>query len=82
MAELADAPDLGSGGYPVQVRVLSSAPNLVSSFDRMTSVNRWYYFARNCLISGAYRVLIILSTILAALFYQIFLARDRLLFSD
>ena len=26
MAELADAPDLGSGGYPVHVRPLSSAP--------------------------------------------------------
>ena len=25
MAELADAPDLGSGGLPVQVQVLSSA---------------------------------------------------------
>lgn len=28
MAELADAPDLGSGGYPVQVQVLSSALSL------------------------------------------------------
>ena len=27
VAELADAPDLGSGGDPVQVRPLSSAPN-------------------------------------------------------
>ena len=27
MAELADAPDLGSGGTPVQVQVLLSAPN-------------------------------------------------------
>ena len=27
MAELADAPDLGSGGYPVQVQVLLPAPN-------------------------------------------------------
>ena len=27
MAELADAPDLGSGGLPVQVQVLSPAPN-------------------------------------------------------
>ena len=26
VAELADAPDLGSGGDPVQVRPLSSAP--------------------------------------------------------
>ena len=26
MAELADAPDLGSGGNPVQVRLLSQAP--------------------------------------------------------
>ena len=26
MAELADAPDLGSGGTPVQVQVLSPAP--------------------------------------------------------
>ena len=26
MAELADAPDLGSGGFPVQVQVLSPAP--------------------------------------------------------
>ena len=26
MAELADAPDLGSGGTPVQVQVLLSAP--------------------------------------------------------
>ena len=28
MAELADAPDLGSGGNPVQVRPLLSAPNI------------------------------------------------------
>ena len=27
VAELADAPDLGSGGNPVQVQVLSPAPN-------------------------------------------------------
>ena len=27
MAELADAPDLGSGGNPVQVQVLLPAPN-------------------------------------------------------
>ena len=27
MAELADAPDLGSGVYDVQVQVLSSAPD-------------------------------------------------------
>ena len=27
VAELADAPDLGSGGFPVQVQVLSPAPN-------------------------------------------------------
>ena len=27
VAELADAPDLGSGGTPVQVQVLSPAPN-------------------------------------------------------
>ena len=27
MAELADAPDLGSGGTPVQVQVLLSAPD-------------------------------------------------------
>ena len=27
MAELADAPDLGSGGFTVQVQVLSPAPN-------------------------------------------------------
>ncbi len=27
MAKLADAPDLGSGGLPVQVQVLSSAPD-------------------------------------------------------
>ena len=27
MAELADAPDLGSGGFPVQVQVLLPAPN-------------------------------------------------------
>ena len=27
MAELADAPDLGSGGLPVQVQVLLPAPN-------------------------------------------------------
>ena len=27
MAELADAPDLGSGGTPVQVQVLLPAPN-------------------------------------------------------
>ena len=30
VAELADAPDLGSGGYPVQVQVLSPAPSLNS----------------------------------------------------
>lgn len=35
MAELADAPDLGSGGTPVQVRFLSSAPNKDYYFDRM-----------------------------------------------
>ena len=29
MAELADAPDLGSGGNPVQVQVLLPAPNLI-----------------------------------------------------
>ena len=28
VAELADAPDLGSGGNPVQVQVLSPAPKL------------------------------------------------------
>lgn len=27
VAELADAPDLGSGGIPMQVQVLSPAPN-------------------------------------------------------
>jgi hypothetical protein len=27
VAELADAPDLGSGGFTVQVQVLSPAPN-------------------------------------------------------
>ena len=27
MAELADAPDLGSGGFPVQVQVLLPAPD-------------------------------------------------------
>ena len=27
VAELADAPDLGSGGFPEQVQVLSPAPN-------------------------------------------------------
>ena len=30
VAELADAPDLGSGGTPVQVQVLSPAPSLNS----------------------------------------------------
>ena len=30
MAELADAPDLGSGGNPVQVQVLSPAPNSIN----------------------------------------------------
>ena len=30
MAELADAPDLGSGGLPVQVQVLLPAPSLNS----------------------------------------------------
>ena len=30
MAELADAPDLGSGGTPVQVQVLLSAPSFNS----------------------------------------------------
>ena len=33
MAELADAPDLGSGVYDVQVQVLSSAPEKMTSFD-------------------------------------------------
>ena len=33
MAELADAPDLGSGGYPVQVQVLSPAPKKDCNFD-------------------------------------------------
>ena len=28
VAELADAPDLGSGGTPVQVQVLSPAPKI------------------------------------------------------
>ena len=32
VAELADAPDLGSGGYPVQVQVLSPAPTKVTQF--------------------------------------------------
>ena len=32
---MADAPDLGSGGTPVQVRFLSSAPNKDYYFDRM-----------------------------------------------
>ena len=31
MAELADAPDLGSGVYDVKVQVLSSAPNISGS---------------------------------------------------
>ena len=37
MAELADAPDLGSGGTPVQVQVLSPAPNKFDSFDTRVS---------------------------------------------
>ena len=37
MAELADAPDLGSGGFTVQVQVLSPAPNKKTvSFERFS----------------------------------------------
>ncbi len=36
VAELADAPDLGSGGNTVGVRVPSSAPNKNGYFDTIT----------------------------------------------
>ena len=36
MAELADAPDLGSGVYDVGVRGLSPAPNKNRNFDTMS----------------------------------------------
>ncbi len=36
MAELADALDLGSSGFPVQVQVLLSAPN------QNHRLNRWF----------------------------------------
>ena len=39
VAELADAPDLGSGGTPVQVQVLSPAPNK----NRFTSVTLFLF---------------------------------------
>ena len=39
VAELADAPDLGSGGTPVQVQVLSPAPNE----NRVTSVTLFLF---------------------------------------
>ncbi len=38
VAELADAPDLGSGGTPVQVQVLSPAPNNRNPIFRVSVV--------------------------------------------
>ena len=40
VAELADAPDLGSGGTPVQVQVLSPAPYK----NRVTSVTLFLFY--------------------------------------
>ncbi len=38
VAELADAPDLGSGGTPVQVQVLSPAPNSRNPIFRVSVI--------------------------------------------
>ena len=43
MAELADAPDLGSGGLPVQVQVLLPAPG--RAWTQAASRVRFFYFA-------------------------------------
>ena len=42
MAELADAPDLGSGGTPVQVQVLSPAP-MSKEVDRYKVIDFFYF---------------------------------------
>ena len=42
VAELADAPDLGSGGTPVQVQVLSPAP-MSKEVDRYKVIDFFYF---------------------------------------
>ena len=53
MAELADAPDLGSGGLPVQVQVLLPAPG--RAWTQAASRARFFYFAFSlAFVAGIY----------------------------
>ena len=55
MAELADAPDLGSGGLPVQVQVLLPAPG--RAWTQAASRARFFYFAFSlAFVAGIYFV--------------------------
>ena len=47
VAELADAPDLGSGVYDVGVRGLSPAPKNSASFMKLSFFYVWFYEAKN-----------------------------------
>ena len=62
MAELADAPDLGSGVYDVQVQVLSSAGDGWSGSDFRKEIGFGSFF---CVI-GNYSVMFLLHKIRSA----------------
>ena len=47
VAELADAPDLGSGGTPVQVQVLSPAPNVIPLLIQFVSIVVSLFYCEN-----------------------------------
>ena len=54
MAELADAPDLGSGTECVKVRVLSSAPYLLHGSGSLPDLFLCPESDKNCMISGIF----------------------------